>query len=293
MLDFFRLKLANALEIKPLFTHSYSRLCDYVFGTVLLWRDMWPVEFAVYEEMLFLRMQISGSGKPDIRKVYMLPVADDLDHALAILETYQSGPKQFHNVPYGELEILKQRYPDISVEAIDIGGDYLYDAGSMATLTGRKLHGQRNHLNYFERTWSYRLENITGSNVKDVKEFIERKAVSGSSALFQEGNNKTLEALDNMDIYDFSSLVLYAEDKVIGFTLGTLVGDTLYVTIEQADRDYRGVYPKLASAFVSSHLDKGAVYVNREDDIGDEGLRKSKMAWNPCQIVERFAVTVN
>jgi len=288
MLDFFKLRLANALEIKPLFTHSYSRLCDYVFGTVLLWRDMWPVEFAVYDGMLFLRMEISPG-----QKVYMLPIADDLDHALDILDNYQSGSKQFQNVPYGELEILKQRYTDISVEAIDIGGDYLYDAESMAALKGRKLHGQRNHLNYFERTWAYRLEKITGSNVKDVKEFIERKAVSGSSALFREGNNKTLEALDNMDIYGFSSLVLYAEDKVIGFTLGTPVGDTLYVTIEQADRDYRGVYPKLASSFVSAHQDAGVVYVNREDDIGDEGLRRSKMAWNPCQIVERFSVVVN
>jgi len=292
MLDFFKLTLANAIEIKPLFTHSYSRLCDYVFGTVLLWRDMWPVEFAVFEGMLFLRMEISGGGTSDTHKVYMLPIADDLDHALDILDNYQSGPKLFRNIPYGELEILKQRYTNISVEAIDIGGDYLYDAESMATLTGRKLHGQRNHLNYFERTWDYRLDKITGSTINDVKEFIERKAVSGSSALFQEGNNKTLEALDNMDIYDFSSLALYAEDKVIGFTLGTLVDDTLYVTIEQADRDYRGVYPKLASSFVSAHLDKGAVYVNREDDIGDEGLRRSKMAWNPCQIVERFAVAV-
>jgi len=293
MPDFFRLTLANALEIKPLFTHSYSRLCDYIFGTVLLWRDMWPMEFAVHENMLFLRMEISGNGDADKRTAYLLPVADDLDHALDVLDAFQSGSKFFINIPYGELEILKQRYPDISVEAVDIGGDYLYDADSMAALKGRKLHGQRNHLNYFERTWAYRLEEISDKNVKDVKEFIERKAVSSSSALFQEGNNKTLEALDNMGIYSFSSLALYAEDRVIGFTLGTRVGDTLYVTIEQADRDYRGVYPKLASEFVKAHLESGIVFVNREDDIGDEGLRRSKMAWNPCQIVERFSVAVN
>ena len=289
MPEFSRLTLDNALSLKPLFTHTYSKLCDYVYGTVLMWRDMWPTEFAVFDDILFLRIGFSEN-----QIAYMLPVADDLDKALDILDSHQSGIELFYNIPENEIDRLKQRYGNnITVSAIETGGDYIYDAEAMATLKGRKLHGQRNHLNYFDRTWEcHRIEKITKDNMQDVKAFIERKAVTASSALFQEGNRKTIEALENLETYNFSSMALFAEGKVIGFTLGTLLGDTLYVTIEQADRDYRGVYPKLASAFVSAHLEAGVKFVNREDDIGDEGLRRSKLAWGPCEIVERFFVKI-
>jgi len=287
MLEFSWLTLENALSVKPFFTRSYSRLCDYVYGTVLMWRDMWPMEVAVYGDILFLRMRL-----PNGETAYMLPVANDLDISLDILDRAVNDLKLFNNVPESEFSRLKRRYGKIETSRIESGGDYIYDAHSMAALKGRKLHGQRNHMNYFDRTWTSRFEKITESNVRDVKEFIEREAVTASSALFREGNSKTLEALDNMDIYNFSSLALYVGDMVIGFTLGTVLGDTLYVTIEQADRNYRGVYPKLASEFVSGHLDSGVVFVNREDDLNDEGLRRSKLAWNPCEIVNRYLVNV-
>jgi len=287
MLEFSGLTLSNAHVLKPHLTHSYSRLCDYVYGTVLLWRDMWPLEFAISNNTVFMR-QKSVNGNYG----YLLPVCDDMEQAFTVLDSHHKGQKLFNNVPETELDSLRRHYRIISTKAIVAGGDYIYCAESMAALSGRKLHGQRNHANYFDRTWKHHFETITKNNVNDVKAFIEQKAVSASSELFEEGTRKTYEVLDNLDIYDFSSLAIYAGDQLIGFTFGTLLGDTLYVSIEQADRDYRGVYPKLASQFVSAHINKGALFVNREDDIGDEGLRRSKLAWNPCEIVERFAVIV-
>jgi len=288
MLDFSRLTLANAPVLRPFFKHTYSRLCDYVFGTLLMWRDMWPLEIAVHNDMVFILIEIS-----DDKVAYMLPIAEDLVHAIGVLDSYHPGSKLFSNIPEAGVELLKRRYNNVSISAIESGGDYIYEAEAMASLSGRKLNGQRNHRNYFERTWKHHFEEITEANVKDVKEFIELKAVPASSALFEEGNSKTLEVLDNLDIYNVSTLALYAEDRIVGFTFGTMLGDTLYVTVEQADRDYRGAYPKLASEFVSTHLGKGALFVNREDDLGNEGLRKAKLAWNPCEIVERFSVTVD
>ena len=287
MLDFSRLTLADAPVLRPHLTHSYSRICEYLFGSVLLWRDMWPTEYAIHDGMVFLRYEVSAG-----QVAYLLPVGGDLEQALDVLDGYQQGPKLFTCVPWSEVELLKQRYSDVIVNPLEHGGDYLYDAESFATLKGRKLHGQRNHKNYFERNWAFHTEEITDANALDVKEFAKRLAMSVSSDLFREGTRKILEVLDNLDVYQFSSMVLYAEDKVVGFTFGSLLGDTLYVPIEQADKNYRGAYPKLASEFVSAHLEAGAVLVNREDDLGDEGLRMSKMAWHPCEIIEKFSVEV-
>ena len=287
MLDFSRLTLADAPKLKPLLTHSFSRICEYVYGSILLWRDMWPMEFAIHDDTVFLRLEVSKGTFG-----YMLPVGSDLERSLGILDSYDPDSKLFYCVPPAELEVLKTRYRSVVAEPIEAGGDYLYNADSMATLGGRKLHGQRNHRNYFERTWAFSLKEITDENADDVRAFAQRVEVPNSSALFHEGTNKTFEVLDNLDVYGFSSLALYAEDKVVGFTFGTLLGDTLYVNIELADRDYRGAYPKLSSAFVAAHIDAGAVLVNREDDLGDEGLRMAKLAWNPCEIVEKFSVMV-
>ena len=287
MLDFSRLTLADAPKLRPLLTHSYSRTCEYIFGTLMLWRDMWPMEFAIYNDTVFIRLEVTKG-----QVGYILPVGGDLEQALGVLDAYQQGKKQFYNVPAAEVEILRRRYKSMVIKELDSGGDYLYKADSMAALKGRKLHGQRNHLNYFERTWAHHSEKITDANAQDVKAFFERTSPSKPSDVFQEGYNKTFEVLDNLDVYQFSSLALYADDKIVGATFGTLLGDTLYVSIEQADRDYRGAYQKTASAFVAAHLEAGAVFVNREDDMGDEGLRRSKQAWNPCQIIDKFSVTV-
>ena len=287
MLDFTRLTLANAPMIRPFFTHTYSRLCDYVFGTLLMWRDMWPTDVALHDDIVFIRLEVSEG-----QTAYMLPIANDLVHAIGVLDSHHPGSKLFYNVPEAGVDLLQRRNSNVNVTAIESGGDYIYEAEAMATLSGRKLNGQRNHRNYFERTWKHHFEEITATNLGDVKAFIESKAVPASSALFEEGNSKTLEVLENPDIYNVSTMALYAESKVIGFTFGTLLGDTLYVTVEQADRDYRGAYPKLASAFVESHLGRGVLFVNREDDLGNEGLRKAKLAWNPYEVVERFSVAV-
>jgi len=287
MLEFNKLTLENAPTIKSLFTHTYSKLCDYVFGTVLFWRDMWPTEYAVSDNSLFLRIEVEN-GQTE----YMLPIADDLTSALGILDSYHPGSKTFCYVPKTELDTLERHYGNIKRLPGNLGGDYLYCAEAMATLSGRKLHGKRNHSNYFDRTWSHHFEEITSSNVQDVIDFIEQKTVSGSSDIFVEGNRKILEALSNIELYGFSTLALYVDDHVVGFTLGTALADTLHVNVEQADRDYRGAYPKLASEFVARHLDSGIKFVNREDDLDDEGLRKAKLAWNPCDIIERFTVEV-
>ena len=298
MLEFSGLTLADAPRLKPLLTHTYSRICDYVFGTLFFWRDMWPAEYAIHDNTVFIRLELEPGGQ----KGYMLPVGGDLKESLYLLDTYfetqQTGAQEnknilYCNIPDKETKTLEQHYGNITITPVKSGGDYIYCAESMATLSGRKLHGQRNHSNYFERTWEHHFEEISKSNVQDVKAFIESKAVSSPTELFQEGNRKTFEALDNLDTYGFSSLALYADKALIGFTLGTLLDDTLYVTIEQADREYRGAYPKLASTFVSKHLHAGATHVNREDDLGNEGLRKAKLAWNPLEIIGRNTVMVS
>lgn len=77
---------------------------------------------------------------------------------------------------------------------------------------------------------------------------------------------------------------------MVGFSLGEYDGDTLYVHVEKANTDYRGAYQVLMTSFIREFAKEGIAYVNREDDAGDPGLRKSKLSYNPIWLVKKYTV---
>ena len=72
--------------------------------------------------------------------------------------------------------------------------------------------------------------------------------------------------------------------------LGEVQGDTLYVHIEKADIRYHGAYQMIVREYARYACTEGVQYINREDDAGDEGLRKSKLAWRPCGLLDKYLV---
>ena len=77
---------------------------------------------------------------------------------------------------------------------------------------------------------------------------------------------------------------------VVGLTAGEIVGDTLHVHIEKALRDFSGAYQTLAMCFAESMKLPGVNFINRQDDTGDEGLRKSKLSYKPCALLDKFTL---
>ena len=81
-------------------------------------------------------------------------------------------------------------------------------------------------------------------------------------------------------------------DYVAGFSLGEIVGDTLFTHIEKADRDYEGCYQMLVAQFAQHFVRDGVHFINREDDTGDLGLRTSKLSYHPVALLEKYTVTI-
>ena len=86
-----------------------------------------------------------------------------------------------------------------------------------------------------------------------------------------------------------TGLCLYVNGKMSGFTAGEIIDDTLYVHIEKASTDIRGAYQILVKEFAKMHKDS-AIFINREEDMGDEGLRKSKLSYNPCTLIPKYTI---
>ena len=198
-------------------------------------------------------------------------------------------------MPKDELPRLQAYFPNSAAVAERDSFDYLYRAEDLMYFRGKKLSGQRNHVNKFLKTygsWTFRA--MTEEDIPQVKAFLDSYAArrDKAAASFHEDIAKTHEVLDHFATYDLLGGILQVEDNIVGFSLGEIVGDTLFTHIEKADRDYEGCYQMLVAQFAQHFVRDGVHFINREDDTGDLGLRTSKLSYHPVALLEKYTVTI-
>ncbi|HPU63195.1 MAG TPA: phosphatidylglycerol lysyltransferase domain-containing protein, partial [Mobilitalea sp.] len=82
------------------------------------------------------------------------------------------------------------------------------------------------------------------------------------------------------------------DGKIVAMSVGEIINDTLYCHIEKADRNYHGSYQMIVREFAKNTITDQVKYINREDDAGDEGLRKSKLSYHPYKLLNKYCVLV-
>ena len=293
MLDFQPLQLEDLPKLRRFFGYSGSRICDTTPGTVFIWRDMYQTEWAIYDGSLYFKVFY-----PDLGNTFTLPLGGGRPEHYRQIADYccrRNMPISFYPVPKDELERLQQFFPNSAAIAARDSFDYLYRAEDLKYFRGKKLSGQRNHVNTFLKTygnWTFRP--IGAGDIPAVKAFLDRYASrwDKSAASFHEDIAKTHEVLDNFSLYDLLGGMLLVEGEIAGFSLGEVLGDTLFTHIEKADRDYEGCYQMLVAQFAQQFAHEGVHFINREDDAGDPGLRTSKLSYHPVSLLEKYTVTV-
>ena len=123
------------------------------------------------------------------------------------------------------------------------------------------------------------------------QELIEQRSKEGDTA--REEEEKVFEVLDRFEEYGFLGGILRVQGKIVGLSMGEIVRDTLFVHIEKANTELSGIYQKLVQCFAREFVTEDVRYINREEDVGDPGLRKSKMSYRPLKLLEKYTVRVN
>ncbi len=294
-LDFGRLTLGDIETLRPFFCANMRRICDSTIGNTFMWRDIINTEFAIEDDVLYLRAELFPGGHIFAPPRSTSHPAHYFVDRLAEHCRENSETLQFYPVSGTFHEALKERFHDMRESSDPAWSDYLYDAEDLVTLAGRRFSGQRNHINKFKRLygdWSF--EAITPENLSPVREFLARYMEENKkpSKWYTEGNVKALEVLDNYELYRQHGGVLFADGNVAGFALGESVGDTLFVHTEKALTEYQGAYPMIVNQFAVMYAHDGIKFINREEDDGDEGLRKSKLSYHPCRLLEKYHVEI-
>lgn len=272
-------------NLRPLFEGAPSNTCDYTPGGILIWQQFYQTEFCQEEDALYLRI-MGEQGEP----LLLYPIASAPREALLAL----ARPVKLCAVPEAALPLLKELFPEAKITFQEEHSDYLYRAEDLLELKGKKYATQRNHISRFKRDypdWSFLP--IAPENKGMVMDFYHRFLALyppiGPEALAER--DSILALLKSEDLWGMKGGILMAGGEPVGFSIGERQGDTLFVHIEKADRAYKGVYQMLTNQYAKAFAE-GALYINREDDMGDEGLRKAKLAYHPIALLKKYLAEI-
>ena len=202
-----------------------------------------------------------------------------------------------HLVTQEQFERLEQLYPGkFQIEYNRDYADYIYLSEKLRTLSGKKLHSKRNHLNKFKsehENWQF--EYITETNSQECIEMAKKWGTLNGGEEDEDKQNElcvTINAIKNMDRLGLKGGLIRLDGEVIAFSLGEeLCEDTFVVHIEKAYPHIQGAYPIINQQFVE-HIAADYEFINREEDTGAEGLRKAKLSYYPAFLQEKGLVTL-
>ena len=288
-MEFKKLEFSDLELIRGYYEEYTNRTCDRTIGGSFMWRDYFHTMYALVEDTLIMKCIKDGET------VFCFPMGKQVDIALSAIEKYceQEGiAPEFVSLSVDEMEYLKRRYPDATIIENRDWSDYLYLTADHANFAGRKFTTQRNHINKFMKNyenWDFKL--IDETTLSDVRAFYSDYEVrfAKSDVTAVEEQEKTNEVLDKYDDYGFVGYALYVEQKVVGFAIGEIIGDVMFIHVEKADKSMEGVNTMLVMQFAKAFEGK-VTYLNREEDVGDMGLRYSKTKYRPIDMVYKYEV---
>lgn len=285
-LDFKQITLSDVGALRPYLRAQY-RSCDYSVLGVFMWADRFGYEYKTEDRVLFMRERSRHGGEYD----YLLPTGEGslCDRVRALRETV-GAELTMSLVPEDALGELRQEFSFTAVEEPDIA-DYIYKAEDLAYLAGKKYSKKRNLIHQFEKLYpDYTLEPITNENAHRIAECCAHDwSDAGLSELAIYENDHTREVLEDFAAYGCTGYALHVGGEIAAFCIGEVMGDTLIVHIEKGKREYKGAFQMINCLFAKTELERcGIRYINREDDVGDEGLRRAKQSYFPEYMLKKF-----
>lgn len=292
MIDFHKLSLDDEDLIKEKLLNVSGYGCDYCFGNIFSYGFDTETDVALCCDS-FVCKTVNGDDA-----VYFFPVGGDVKGALEQLieDSMQYKSAEIFGLRKEDAELFESIYGNrFPVEPIRDAFDYVYDSENLITLRGKKYQPKRNHISFFKKNFDWSYERITRQNIPECfqmsKDWIEQSTEPHEDIVHE------LEVIrcvfDNYEKLGYVGGLIRIEGKVVAYTMGEELDDEMFcVHFEKAFSDIRGAYPIINQQFVENEL-SGYKYINREDDVGLENLRKAKLSYHPAFLLEKYSVTLS
>ena len=297
MIPFKTVTLCDKQWIDEIVMAEGSRSADYNFGNIYIWDNRYKQLVARAEGRMLTKLRYAG--KP----TFVFPIGTGpLRPAVEALRDYARAhgyePFCLRGITEEHRAMLEEAYPGCFAFSEDTdNADYIYEAEKLATYSGKALHGKKNHCNRFEAENDWSFVPLTRQLIPDCLDMLD---------VWSEEN---AQRLDKSIVYEHTAIVrafaafeklgleggvLYANGKIVGFTLGEMVcEDTFDVHFEKAEGSINGAYPMTCRELTRMLMERhpSLRYMNREDDMGLEALRRSKESYKPAYLLKKYTAT--
>ena len=293
MIEFKPVRLEDKQTIERYTMPSGIYNCDLAFANMYCWQAMYHSAWAVIDGFLVIRFQIGGGekigymqpvGEGDFARI--IPALREDAHAhgqrLRIIGLTDEGREMVRNMHAGLFAFESDRGME----------DYVYNADDLRNLTGRRYQPKRNHINRFMAEYpDFRYEQLTRERFGECMQLERewRRAHEGHTSELCAEQRAMQRAFEHFEELEMIGGCIYVGDKLIAFTYGSAVNDHTFDThVEKADTDYDGAFTIINKLF-AQHLPARFTMINREEDLGIDGLRQSKLSYHPAVIQHKYA----
>lgn len=295
MLDFRDIDISDKEKIVSTLRKSDFMGCEYSFANNMAWKRLAESKISFYKDFY---ISCAFATEDDI-PVFTFPAGEG-DYSEIIEEmrkySYSLGkPLRISGVTEKLLPLFNKLFSqDSFIAELDRdGSDYIYNTQELIELPGRKYHSKRNHLARFKEL-DYSYSPITEKDIDDcilfsTMTYNSKKSENEHSFIAEQYAINTYFAYFNE--LDLKGGIIRIDGKPVAVTIGEAINsDTFCIHIEKADISYPGIYAGINNLF-AHECASDYRYINREEDLGIEGLRKSKLSYKPAFLLNKYVVT--
>lgn len=293
MIEFKDITLQDKDAITAYTMNSCRRNCDLSFSNLCSWRFLYDTKFAIVDDFLMFKFWAGGE------LAYMMPVGNgNPEKAVrALIEDARQEGQPFCML--GACSCMREDLESIAPGQFTFTADrdyadYIYLRSDLATLKGKKFQSKRNHINKFRNTYpNHEYSPITPDRIQECL-YLEAEWCKVNHCDQQEGTGNErralIYALHHFEELGLTGGILRVDGKIVAFTFGMPINkETFGVHVEKADTHIDGAYAMINYEF-ANHVPEQYIYLNREEDLGLEGLRKAKLSYQPETILEKYMV---
>ncbi len=261
----------------------------YTATTILGWLSVFEKRIYATEEVIILQVDIENK-----QRTFAPLIADASKLRETIKGLDANSDIGWDWIPAWQVPIFEEL--GYTVKALKNRWEYLYTSEGLRTLSGKKLHSKRNFINGFTSEYTFRAyeeEDFAGvialfdAWYQDAITRVDAN-VAAITTDFNREKEVASYVLKNRELCNIIADVMIIEERIVGFVAGELMANEVgAIYFEKADTTYKGIYPMIDNLYCKAHFEE-VEFINRQEDLGIAGLRKSKMSYCPIGFAELY-----